>query len=305
MRNADNRRKIISDISFRVRICGLLSVWILGLVMASPAAAMRNPAAVYCTAFGYHYYSFQTKRGAVGLCELPDKRLVNASDFFRGKVALEYSYCATKGYQAKRDESGKICHDCLVCVQPNGKEDWVATLMELSFRESFCGDQLCDPATENYARCPEDCPSGGDDGFCDGVKDGRCDPDCARLGQYDPDCPDISVSPKAYDFEGVQLKKAKKAVFEVENKSSGDLSISSSITGSDASSFKITSNGGNKKIKPNGTLKITVTFKPASKGPKSAVLKITSNDVDTPKIEIPLSGTGEMIATGNEEQGGE
>ncbi|MBI2151256.1 hypothetical protein HYU21_00840 [Candidatus Woesearchaeota archaeon] len=33
-------------------------------------------------------------------------------------------------------------------------------------------------ASENYASCPQDCPSGGSDGFCDTLADGRCDPDC-------------------------------------------------------------------------------------------------------------------------------
>ncbi len=39
---------------------------------------------------------------------------------------------------------------------------------------------------ENYYNCPDDCPSGGKDGYCDKVKDGICDPDCAP-GE-DPDC---------------------------------------------------------------------------------------------------------------------
>jgi hypothetical protein len=48
-----------------------------------------------------------------------------------------------------------------------------------------CGNELCD-AGENYQTCPQDCKSGGADGFCDKVKDALCDPDCARA--EDEDC---------------------------------------------------------------------------------------------------------------------
>ncbi len=39
---------------------------------------------------------------------------------------------------------------------------------------------------ENYINCPLDCPSGGQDNYCDGIEDGRCDPDCAV--EEDTDC---------------------------------------------------------------------------------------------------------------------
>ena len=48
-----------------------------------------------------------------------------------------------------------------------------------------CGDALCDVG-ENFQYCPQDCPSGGRDGYCDKQPDGKCDPDCART--EDPDC---------------------------------------------------------------------------------------------------------------------
>jgi len=45
----------------------------------------------------------------------------------------------------------------------------------------------CDvEAGENYGNCPEDCPSGSKDNYCDKVKDGRCDPDCEE--NEDIDC---------------------------------------------------------------------------------------------------------------------
>lgn len=39
---------------------------------------------------------------------------------------------------------------------------------------------------ENYLSCPNDCPSGSADRYCDKVKDGKCDPDCAK--DADEDC---------------------------------------------------------------------------------------------------------------------
>jgi hypothetical protein len=59
---------------------------------------------------------------------------------------------------------------------------------------SPCGDGACttclDPANpyacENHSNCPRDCPSGGEDQFCDGLEDGVCDPDCKE--EEDPDC---------------------------------------------------------------------------------------------------------------------
>jgi len=40
-----------------------------------------------------------------------------------------------------------------------------------------CGNSICDEM-ENYKSCPGDCPSGSSDKYCDGRKDGKCDPDC-------------------------------------------------------------------------------------------------------------------------------
>jgi len=47
------------------------------------------------------------------------------------------------------------------------------------------GDSICDPE-ENWISCPRDCPSGSEDGWCDRVKDGTCDPDC--MEGVDSDC---------------------------------------------------------------------------------------------------------------------
>ncbi|MEM3370531.1 MAG: hypothetical protein QXW00_00320 [Candidatus Woesearchaeota archaeon] len=55
----------------------------------------------------------------------------------------------------------------------------------INISPSGCGNSVCDP-TETYLSCPQDCKSGSRDGYCDMVKDGICDPDCAP--NKDPDC---------------------------------------------------------------------------------------------------------------------
>jgi hypothetical protein len=90
------------------------------------------------------------------------------------------------------------------------------------------------------------------------------------------------------------MKRSKTASFKVANNGTANLSIlASTITGTDASMFKITSGGGNRTIKPGKTLTIKVAFKPTSTGSKTSALRITSNDSDTATIDILLSGTGQ------------
>ena len=60
----------------------------------------KNPAATYCEMLGYKYSTQIDKQGnQVGMCTLPTGKLVNAWDFYKGKVAQEYSYAAKKGYK--------------------------------------------------------------------------------------------------------------------------------------------------------------------------------------------------------------
>jgi preprotein translocase subunit YajC len=109
--------------------------------------------------------------------------------------------------------------------------------------------------------------------------------------------PDILVTPLTYDFGNVEVKKSKTTSIKVKNNGKADLLISPSITGTDISMFTITSGGGlSKTIKPKKTFTIKVVFKPTSPGPKISTLGITSNDPDTPTIEIPLTGTAPFSA---------
>ncbi|MFB6088929.1 MAG: hypothetical protein ABEK36_04080 [Candidatus Aenigmatarchaeota archaeon] len=59
----------------------------------------------------------------------------------------------------------------------------------VGFNISICNeDGICQSELrENYKTCRVDCPSGGLDNYCDGIDDGKCDPDC-DLAYKDPDC---------------------------------------------------------------------------------------------------------------------
>ena len=116
----------------------------------------------------------------------------------------------------------------------------------------------------------------------------------SKIGQVTPPAVNISVAPMSNDYGDVKVKRSKTVSFVVKNSGKSNLSITSStITGADASMFKITSGGGSKTIKPAKNLTIKVAFKPTSTGSKSAILEIISNDPGTPTVDIPLSGTGQ------------
>jgi putative hemolysin len=169
---------------------GLVVFIFVPLILApAPLYALRNPATVYCKALGYNYISESTPGGIRGFCILEDGQVVGDWDFFLGKVAQEQSYCARMGYDIITLSHNKKCikymtDECAFCILPDGSKEEVSNLMGLSFQETTCGDATCG-MPENHSTCPDDCPSGGWDAYCDEVKDGIIDPDCDKF--VDPD----------------------------------------------------------------------------------------------------------------------
>ena len=161
---------------------------LLLLLMAAPVCAMLNPAAMYCQEMGYEYYTNQTEYGEMGICVVGGEP-VEEWDFLTGKEASNYSYCAREGYGVEIVEGGPcekfLLDSCMACALPDGRRVEVTELMGLDFRETVCGDSMCG-FPETYASCPQDCPSGGRDEYCDAAQGGRCDPDCR--GGEDSDC---------------------------------------------------------------------------------------------------------------------
>ena len=74
---------------WRWGLAGLLGMW-----MVSTGYAVPNPAAAYAEKMGYLY----TATDAGGTVTMPDGVVLDAWDFFRGKVGSEYAYGAQYGY---------------------------------------------------------------------------------------------------------------------------------------------------------------------------------------------------------------
>ncbi len=156
----------------------------------TPAAALKDPSAVYCTALGYSYVIGESETGQIGYCRMPDGGLVDSWAFLLGAEGEEYGYCARMGYEQRVVETKEACGKyltgtCAVCVLPDGREVEVAELAALPLEESDCGDGVCG-MPENHLTCPEDCPKSDMDGLCEQDADGVCDPDCSA--GLDPDC---------------------------------------------------------------------------------------------------------------------
>ena len=168
----------------------VVGVVFLLLLSVIPAGALMDPSAVYCTSLGYEFIIEMTPVGEWGYCILPSGEKVDSWKFLEGKTGAADSYCRKIGLQIKTVRDPERCiqfltDECAVCILANGTEVEVTQLMGLSFAETTCGDGTCG-MPENYTTCPQDCPSGSEDGYCDGIHEGICDFDCSPA--KDPDC---------------------------------------------------------------------------------------------------------------------
>ena len=78
--------------------------------------------------------------------------------------------------KAPYHDNGKVIN-----IYDNGNKKLLD--VDVGYFSKVCGDGVCQDH-ESYGRCPEDCPSGEKDGYCDKLSDGKCDPDCIT-GDYD------------------------------------------------------------------------------------------------------------------------
>ena len=102
--------------------------------------------------------------------------------------------------------------------------------------------------------------------------------------------PDISVAQTTLDFGSIKMGKKVTKTLKIANNGTGDLIIT--LSGLEGTDFNIQgSSSATIKGKKSCTLK--VLFTPKSAESKRATLTITSNDSDTPTIDISLSGTGQ------------
>jgi putative hemolysin len=172
-----------------IRYRSIRLLFIVLLIASCPAAAMVNPAAVYCQQLGYRYITESTPGGDFGYCVLPDGTKTDAWEFFAGSAGGNYGACTKAGYRQEVSSDPQFCPfsaRCAVCLVPGGGPVPAAVLLNLSYEETSCGDSSCG-VPENALSCPDDCRSGDWDNLCDGIRDSRCDPDCPE-GAGDPDC---------------------------------------------------------------------------------------------------------------------
>ena len=178
----------------KIKLRQIVFLLMLGIltICTQQAEAMLNPSRIYCEEMGYEYYFINE----TGVCKLGNKQVVNAWDFLKGKTGVDQGYCAKQGLQTKTLHGFDNCtetyaEECAVCVMDNGSEVDVVALMDLPVDESICGDGVCG-MPNNYENCPQDCPSGSDDLYCDAVQDDICDQDCVE--NEDPDCTYQAIS---------------------------------------------------------------------------------------------------------------
>jgi hypothetical protein len=110
--------------------------------------------------------------------------------------------------------------------------------------------------------------------------------------KYATPVPDISVSPESLDFGSVKVGTTSAPLeVTVSNNGLANLIIGSiDITGVNPGDFSQTNDCSTVAYDESCT--VTVTFTPGSVCMKTAALWISSNDPDSPTVEVPLAGVG-------------
>ena len=105
----------MKKMQFRILWVGLMVSFI-----AVTSHAVPNPAAAYAEKLGYVY----TANEAGGTVTMPDGTVLNAWDFFRGKVGSEYAYGAQYGYDTvnRRVETNGYVQSFAVCVPKDSRK---------------------------------------------------------------------------------------------------------------------------------------------------------------------------------------
>lgn len=105
--------------------------------------------------------------------------------FFRWNFSLEPGANKSVYYRGRVSAAGDI-------ILSPAKVYWDG---EITYTDLFVIKVICNKnkvceidKSENYLSCPEDCPSGSADNYCDMVKDGICDPDCEISADVDCIC---------------------------------------------------------------------------------------------------------------------
>ena len=134
--------------------------------------------------------------------------------------------------------------------------------------------------------------TGWSGGGCSGTK--TCtvtvDTSVAVTADFALKTPDISVDQASINFGEINVKKKATKTLKITNNGTGDLVIT--LSGLEGTDFSI-QGSSSFTIKAKKSYSLKVLFTPGSTGLETATLTITSNDPDTPTIDVSLSGTGQ------------
>ena len=110
--------------------------------------------------------------------------------------------------------------------------------------------------------------------------------------------PDISASPASMDYGDVNTGSSVSQTFTISNIGTGYLVIKAAyLTGTNPYQFSIRNDTcSGQTIAPSGSCTFDAVFSPTREGALSASIGIGSDDPDTPRLDIELTGTG--IAVG-------
>lgn len=110
---------------------------------------------------------------------------------------------------------------------------------------------------------------------------------------------DIVAEPAGIDFGFVTVGESSLVTLTVVNDGLAALQVESAVVGGgDESPFSIESGDAPFAVPPGRTREIALRFEPAAEGTASATLQIASDDLDEPRLDVVLSGTGAMIKDG-------
>jgi M6 family metalloprotease-like protein/PGF-pre-PGF domain-containing protein/PGF-CTERM protein len=102
----------------------------------------------------------------------------------------------------------------------------------------------------------------------------------------------IQTNPSPVDYGTVHVSESQTETVTVENVGSKDIEVTgTSITGTNASAYSITSGGGQTTISPDSSTTVDVELAPAETGEQVASLVVEHNGSDSPTT-VDLTGTG-------------
>jgi len=113
--------------------------------------------------------------------------------------------------------------------------------------------------------------------------------------------PKIEAAITSHDFGEIEIGLSDKQTIRIFNSGEGDLNIGEvKIEGDDADQFSLfKSSCANNSVSPAQFCSVKAEFQPQTEGDKAAMLSIVSDDPDSPKLEISLTGQGFLPPTPN------